>query len=107
VTIDSTAFLDEIIDGLKEFSDVTLLPKKAIICIVGDEMRNTPGVAARIFNAIKDVNIAMVSEGASEINLSLVVDEDQVEDAVRQLHKEFFDTVPDPELFEPLPQLAP
>jgi aspartate kinase len=107
VTIDSTAFLDEIIDELKEFSDVTLLPKKAIICIVGDEMRNTPGVAARIFNAIKDVNIAMVSEGASEINLSLVVDEDQIEEAVRQLHKEFFETVPDPELFEPLPQLAP
>jgi aspartate kinase len=107
VTIDSTAFLDEIIDELKEFSDVTLLPKKAIICIVGDEMRNTPGVAARIFNAIKDVNIAMVSEGASEINLSLVVDEGQVEAAVRQLHKEFFETVPDPELFEPLPQLAP
>jgi aspartate kinase len=107
VTIDSTAYLDEIIQELKEFSDVTLLPKKAIICIVGDEMRNTPGVAARIFNAIKDVNIAMVSEGASEINLSLVVDEDQVEEAVRQLHKEFFETVPDPELFEPLPQLAP
>jgi aspartate kinase len=107
VTIDSTAYLDEIIDELKEFSDVTLLPKKAIICIVGDEMRNTPGVAARIFNAIKDVNIAMVSEGASEINLSLVVDEDQVEEAVRQLHKEFFETVPDPELFEPLPQLVP
>jgi aspartate kinase len=107
VTIDSTAYIDEIVDELKEFSDVTLLPKKAIICIVGDEMRNTPGVAARIFNAIKDVNIAMVSEGASEINLSLVVDEDQVEEAVRQLHKEFFETVPDPELFEPLPQLAP
>jgi aspartate kinase len=107
VTIDSTAYLDEIIDELKEFSDVTLLPKKAIICIVGDEMRNTAGVAARIFNAIKAVNIAMVSEGASEINLSLVVDEDQVEEAVRQLHKEFFETVPDPELFEPLPQLAP
>jgi aspartate kinase len=106
VTIDSTAYLDEIIDELKEFSDVSLLPKKAIICIVGDEMRNTPGVAARIFNAIKDVNIAMVSEGASEINLSLVVDEDQVEDAVRKLHTEFFETVPDPELFEPLPQLA-
>jgi aspartate kinase len=107
VTIDSTAYLDEITDELREFSDVTLLPKKAIICVVGDEMRNTPGVAARIFNAIKDVNIAMVSEGASEINLSLVVDEDQVEEAVRQLHREFFETVPDPELFEPLPQLAP
>jgi aspartate kinase len=107
VTIDSTTYLDEIVDELKEFSEVTLLPKKAIICIVGDEMRDTPGVAARIFNAIKDVNIVMVSEGASEINLSLVVDDSQVEDAVRKLHKEFFETVPDPEHFEPLPQLAP
>jgi aspartate kinase len=106
VTIDSTTYLDDIVDDLKKFSDVTLLPKKAIICIVGDQMRSTPGVAARIFSAIKDVNIAMVSEGASEINLSLVVEDNQVEDAVRKLHKEFFETVPDPEIFEPLSEVA-
>jgi len=106
VTLDSTTYLDEVIDELKKFSDVTLVPKRAIICIVGDQMRNTPGVAARIFSAIRDVNIVMVSEGASEINLSLVVEDDQVEDAVRKLHKEFFETVPDPEIFEPLPQAA-
>ncbi len=106
VTIDSTTHISEIVDDLKKFSDVTLLSKKAIVCIVGDEMRNTPGVAARIFSAIKNINIVMVSEGASEVNLSLVVNENQVEECVRLLHREFFDTIHGNELFEPLTQLA-
>ncbi len=104
VTIDSTTYLHEIVHDLKKFSDVSTLPNKAIVCIVGDEMRNTPGLAARIFGAIRDINVLMVSEGASEINLSFVVDEEQIEECVQKLHAEFFEKVPDLELFESLPQ---
>jgi aspartate kinase len=106
VTIDSGTHLDEIVGDLRRFSDVNLLTNKAIVCIVGDEMRDTPGIAARIFGALRDINIVMVSEGASEINLSLVVEEDQAEECVRRLHKEFFDGIQGDELFEALPQLA-
>jgi aspartokinase len=55
-------------------------------------MKHTPGIASRIFGALgeAEVNIEMVSEGASEINLTLVVDEKSAEQSVRVLHEEFF-----------------
>ncbi|HAP37197.1 MAG TPA: lysine-sensitive aspartokinase 3, partial [Bacteroidetes bacterium] len=64
-------------------------------------LRNTPGLAVRMLSAITDVNINMISQGASEINLSFVVDEDQVDDAVLRLHKELFANAGSfPEIFE-------
>ncbi|MDP1677633.1 MAG: lysine-sensitive aspartokinase 3 [Bacteroidota bacterium] len=100
-TIDNIKNLSHIIKELKQFATVTATDKKAIICIVGDNLRNTPGLAVRMLSAITDVNINMISQGASEINLSFVVDEDQVDDAVRRLHKELFANAGSfPEIFE-------
>ncbi len=100
-TIDNTKNLSHIIKELKQFATVTVTDKKAIICIVGDNLRNTPGLAVRMLSAITDVNINMISQGASEINLSFVVDENQVDDAVRRLHKELFANAGNfPEIFE-------
>ncbi len=100
LTIDSTDQLENIIAELKEFSEVAIYAKKAIVCIVGDQMNSTAGVADRIFSALRDINVMMISQGASEINMSLVIDEDLVNDAVRRLHKEFFEPVPEVELFD-------
>ncbi len=100
-TIDNTKNLSHIIKELKQFATVTVTDKKAIICIVGDNLRNTPGLAVRMLSAITDVNINMISQGASEINLSFVVDENHVDDAVRRLHKELFANAGNfPEIFE-------
>lgn len=100
-TIDNIKNLSHIIKELKQFATVSVTDKKAIICIVGDNLRNTPGLAVRMLSAITDVNINMISQGASEINLSFVVDEDQVDDAVRRLHKELFVNAENfPEIFE-------
>ena len=59
---------------------------------------STPGIAAKVFSAIPEVTIHMISQGASEINISFVIDEADVPQAVSQLHKAFFSTV-DPEVF--------
>lgn len=100
-TIDNVKNLSHIIKELKQFATVSVSDKKAIICIVGDNLRNTPGLAVRMLSAITDVNINMISQGASEINLSFVVDEDQVDDAVLRLHKELFANAGSfPEIFE-------
>lgn len=100
-TIDNTKNLSHIVKELKQFATVSVTDKKAIICIVGDNLRNTPGLAVRMLSAITDVNINMISQGASEINLSFVVDEDQVDDAVLRLHKELFANAGNfPEIFE-------
>ncbi len=102
LTVDSTVSLSEIIDELTVFAEVSVLERKAIICVVGDGMRNTPGIARRIFSAIADINVIMISEGASEINLSLVVDEEDMNKAVQRLHEEFFQKAENVEMFEPL-----
>jgi aspartate kinase len=96
LTVDSEDGLNEIENKLEAIGEVRITRRKAIICVVGGGMKNTPGIAARIFGALAraHVNIEMVSEGASEINLTLVVDEAAVELAVRTLHDEFFPSAP-------------
>jgi aspartate kinase len=62
-----------------------------IIAVVGSGMKGTPGVAARIFDAVarKRVNVRMIAQGSSEYNVSFVVSEDQGPEAVRAIHEEF------------------
>jgi aspartate kinase len=100
LTIDNSDQLENIVGELKNFSEVAIYEHKAIVCIVGDQMHSTAGIADRIFNALGDINVIMISQGASEINMSLVIEGDRVNDAVQRLHKEFFEPVPDVELFE-------
>src|ERR1041384_7783499 len=92
LTVDSEESIPEIMEELEQIGETRITRNKAIICVVGEGMKHTPGIAARIFGALAGagVNIEMVSEGASEINLTLVVDEKDVEKAVRVLHGEFF-----------------
>ena len=46
---------------------------QAIVCMVGENIRQTPGVAARVFNALEGINVRMISQGASLLNIGLVV----------------------------------
>jgi aspartate kinase len=66
---------------------------------VGENMVHTPGVAARVFKALNGVNVRMVSQGASELNLGFVVAGAELKRAVELLHNEFFADL-DPEVFE-------
>jgi aspartate kinase len=88
--VDDSTNLVHIVRELRTFATVTVAEKKAIICVVGDNLRNCPGVAARVLGAISEININMISQGASEINFSFVVDEDSVDEVVRRLHAELF-----------------
>ncbi len=98
VTVDSNEAIPAIAAELDTIADVKYGGRKAIVCLVGETLRDTPGVAARVFTAIKDINVQMISQGASEINITFVVDENDVPEAVRRLHAEFFSD-PDPEVF--------
>jgi aspartate kinase len=89
-TINDTGRLNEIIEELGKFATVTVAQAKAIICVVGDNLRNSVGIAARVLHAVNGVNVNMISQGASEINISFVVDEDNLDHVVRMLHEEFF-----------------
>lgn len=65
--------------------------RASVIATVGAGMRGTPGVAARVFNTmgLNDINIFMISQGSSELNISFSISEKDVIKAVRALHTEF------------------
>src|SRR5690348_13656852 len=98
VTVDANEAIPQIAADLDKIADVKYGGRKAIVCLVGETLRETPGVAARVFSAVKDINVQMISQGASEINITFVIDETDVPEAVRRLHAEFFSD-PDPEVF--------
>jgi aspartate kinase len=99
LTIDNTARLAEIQRELEQFSEVGMEHDQAIVCLVGENIRYTPGVAARTFHAMHGINVRMISQGASLLNLSLVVAEKDLPVAVESLHTEFFREL-DPEVFD-------
>lgn len=90
LTVADTAQLPAIADALGRFAEVRYEGRKAILCLVGGGMRNTPGVAAAVFSALGDINIRMISQGASEMNISLVIEDDDVPRAIERLHARFF-----------------
>jgi len=99
LTIDDTSYLVEIEAELRKIADVSVVRDQAIICMVGDALRETSGLGGRIFGVLKGINVRMISHGASARNVSFAVDEDDLEQAVRLLHGEFFDEV-DAQVFE-------
>ncbi len=100
LTLDNTAALPAIQEELKPLGEVSVKDRLALICIVGNNLKYTPGIAHRAFGSVKDINILMVSHGASNINLSFIVAEADADTAMRKLHADFFREF-DPEVFEP------
>jgi aspartate kinase len=90
LTVDVVDRLDQIEAELRQFSDVEIERNQAIVCLVGDNIRYTPGVARRIFNALDGINIRMISQGASLLNLGFVIAENDLRQTVAALHTEFF-----------------
>ena len=90
LTLDNTDALDNIVKDLQRIGTVEVEPNQAVLCVVGSGLRDTSGVAAQIFNAISDINISLISHGASNVNLTFVVEENIVNEAIKRLHDEFF-----------------
>jgi aspartate kinase len=98
LTLDSSDSIPALANELMKLADVKYEGRKAIVCLVGENLRETPGIAARVFAELTDIKIRMISQGASEINLTFVIEEDAVPEVVRRLHKAFFSDL-DPEVF--------
>ncbi|HEV7889976.1 MAG TPA: lysine-sensitive aspartokinase 3 [Pyrinomonadaceae bacterium] len=91
LSLEEAGALPEIIADLEKISAVKVETERAIVCIVGEGLRTTSGIAARVFSTIKDINVLLISQGASSVNLTFVVEERHVEEAVRRLHAAFFE----------------
>jgi aspartate kinase len=99
VTVDSREALPAICAELGKIADVKYEGNKALICLVGEDIRGNAGISGQVFSAISHVNVRMISQGASEINMSFMVNEEDVDEALRSLHKKFF-AAPDPTIFD-------
>jgi aspartate kinase len=90
--------LEKAISALREsllkeslFKEITSETDVSVVAAVGAGMKGTPGIAARLFRAVADegVNVKMIAQGSSELNISFVVREDDVLKSVHALHEEF------------------
>jgi len=99
LTVDNLSRIDEILADLRAFSEANLEKDQVIVCLVGENIRHTAGVARRVFNSLDGINIRMISQGASLLNISFVVAETDLHRTVEALHTEFFSTL-DPTVFE-------
>jgi aspartate kinase len=90
LSVEDVRALPGIVEELRALGTVRVENGYAIVSVVGEGLQSTPGIAARVFGAISDLEIALVSQGASDINLTFVVREEVVNSAVRRLHDTFF-----------------
>jgi aspartate kinase len=99
LSVDSNDRIPQLAAELGKLADVKYEGKKALVCLVGEDIRGQNGMAAQVFTAIRHINVRMISQGASEINMSFMIDEEDADEAVRALHAAFFQN-PDPAIFD-------
>ena len=92
LSLDDASALPVIVAELEQLGTVRVEKGCAIVCVVGEGLRGTPGIAARVFSAISNINVTLISQGASSINFTFAIEEERVQEAVRRLHHEFFGT---------------
>jgi len=90
LTIEDRTHLDVVVRELEELGEVWVDPDRAIVAVVGIGLKHTPGLAGRVFGAVRPTCVEVISQGASAINMTFVVREEDGPDVVRRLHQEFF-----------------
>ena len=90
LTVEDRSRLDSVVTELSELGEVWVEHGRAIVAVVGVGLRHTPGLAARLFKAVQPANVEVISQGASAINMTFVVREEDGPGVVQRLHREFF-----------------
>lgn len=90
LTIDNDKYLKEIIDELEKFGQVTVEKDLAIVCIVGSVSFDESGYAQRVFSALSQIPIRMISYGGSQNNISVLVKSEYKKQALQALNKGIF-----------------
>jgi aspartate kinase len=94
LSVEADAPLARLREELERFARVEAYEGRALIALVGERLKHSTGIAARAFGALEDINVELISMGANEVNLSVVVRSEQASEAVRRLHAAFFEQAP-------------
>ncbi len=92
LTVEERSHLEAVVRDLAELGEVSVDHGRAVIAVVGIGLRHTAGLAARLFRAVQPANVEVISQGASAINMTFVVREEDGPGVVQRLHQEFFGT---------------
>jgi aspartate kinase len=92
LTIEDPSHLDRVRRELEDLGETWVDRDRAIVAVVGIGLKTAPGLAARVFGALQQTCIEVISQGASAINMTFIVKEADGPDVVRRLHREFFGT---------------
>jgi aspartate kinase len=91
VTVDNPRRLEDIVNNLVSFAEVNCEPEMAIVCAVGENLRADPATFSRAVNALETVPLRLVSQAASRRNITFVLRDADVPEAMARLHAEFFE----------------
>ncbi len=89
VTIDVRP-TDQLLSKLSEFADIEISDKKTVICLVGEGINEITGLPAKLFSAIADYVVSMISQGASPRSITLVVNEADEKIITQNIYNQFF-----------------
>jgi aspartate kinase len=90
VTVDDRRYVEAITEALSEFAAVSTEPDMALLCAVGDRLRDEPEIAARVIRVLEEVPLRMISQAASRRNITVVLRQTDLPHAMLRLHEEFF-----------------
>ena len=96
VTVDASQKIDNVVEQLSEFSDVIVDDDKSQVSVIGKNIVRLNGMLKKTFTPLKKCNVYMISQGASFVNISFVVDREELDEVVLGLHDHLFDNPDDP-----------
>jgi aspartate kinase len=99
VTVDASQKIDPVVAELSEFADVIVDDDKSQVSVIGKNIVRLNGMLKKTFTPLKKCNVYMISQGASFVNISFVVDREELSEVVQDLHDHLFDQVEELETF--------
>lgn len=96
VTIDDRRRLPNIVEDLSQFAEVEAEHDMAIVCVVGESLQREPHLIGHVLQSVGDVPIRLVSQAASRSNVTFVIRESDLPEALGRLHARFFAPVSAP-----------
>ena len=99
VTVDASERIDRTVEELSEFAEVFVDDDKSQVSVIGKNIVRLNGMLKKTFAPLKRCNVYMISQGASFVNISFVVDREELTDVVKDLHHHLFEQPEELETF--------
>ena len=99
VTVDASQNIEPVVAELSEFADVIVDDDKSQVSVIGKNIVRLNGMLKKTFTPLKKCNVYMISQGASFVNISFVVDREELTEVVQSLHHHLFETPEELETF--------